>query len=175
MAEALVNEQDRAAPVSPYAPTVVTVGLSQEDRQSLRRILAGRDWHLREAHGCHEALVILSNQVVPVVVCERDLPVGNWKDLLGALQSLAPSPGLVLSSRIADAGLWAEVLNLGGDDLLTVPFSPDEVLRVLNLAIRRWRHKWEMSSVATAKPHPEWLFEEPVLTGIEREIAALAV
>ena len=176
MAEVLISEQEiAAAPANPHAPTVVVVGLSPEDRLSLRRILAEKDWNLREAHGCHEALVILSNQVVPVVLSEHDLPVGNWRDLLASLQSLAPSPGLVVSSRIADTSLWAEVLNLGGDDLLTAPFSRDEVLRVLDLALQRWRQKWQMSSVETAKPYPEWLFKDPILTGREREIAALAV
>ena len=37
-------------------------------------------------------------------------------------------------SRLADEALWAEVLNLGGYDLLASPFDPIEVDRVVTLA-----------------------------------------
>jgi DNA-binding NarL/FixJ family response regulator len=175
MPEALLNEQEIAPPADPEAPTVLAVGLDSEDRVALRRILAGKGWHLREAHGCHEALVILSNQVVPVVLCECELPVGNWKDLLASLQSLAPSPCLVVSTRMADTRLWAEVLNLGGDDLLMAPFSPNDVLRVLDLTLQRWRRKWQSSPMDTSQPHPSWLFEDLDVSAVERKIAVLAV
>jgi hypothetical protein len=42
-----------------------------------------------------------------------------------------------VSSRVADDRLWAEVLNLGGYDLLTNPFAPAEVSRVVDLAANR--------------------------------------
>jgi DNA-binding response OmpR family regulator len=74
---------------------------------------------------------------VPVIVCERDLPDGTWKDILGDTAEFPNPPALVVTSRLADDYLWAEVLNLGGYDLLAKPFSESEVKRVLAAALRR--------------------------------------
>jgi len=38
---------------------------------------------------------------------------------------------LIVTSRVADARLWAEVLNLGGFDVIAKPFHAPEVLHVL--------------------------------------------
>jgi DNA-binding response OmpR family regulator len=46
-------------------------------------------------------------------------------------------PTLIVTSRLADDELWAEVLNLGAYDVLAQPFDPDEVYRVVFLA---WQH-----------------------------------
>ena len=43
-------------------------------------------------------------------------------------------PQLIVADRLADDALWAEVLNLGGYDLLMTPFEPEEVLRVVSMA-----------------------------------------
>lgn len=42
---------------------------------------------------------------------------------------------------MADERLWAEVLNLGGYDVLPTPFEPDEVTRVCTGAWLAWKHK----------------------------------
>jgi hypothetical protein len=39
-------------------------------------------------------------------------------------------PNFIVFSCLADEFLWAEVLNLGGFDVLMTPFEPEEVLRV---------------------------------------------
>jgi hypothetical protein len=46
---------------------------------------------------------------------------------------------VIVSSRLADERLWAEVLNLGGYDVLGMPFEPEKVLRVADSAWRAWK------------------------------------
>jgi hypothetical protein len=46
---------------------------------------------------------------------------------------------LVVASHCADEFLWAEVLNLGGYDVLAQPFEDGDVLRVLASALRERR------------------------------------
>jgi DNA-binding response OmpR family regulator len=74
----------------------------------------------------------------PVVLCDRDLPDGSWKDLLGATKTLSRPPRVVVTSRLAEERLWAEALNLGCHDVLHQPFQASELFRVLNLAWRNW-------------------------------------
>jgi DNA-binding response OmpR family regulator len=45
---------------------------------------------------------------------------------------------LIVTSRTADEHLWAEVLNIGGYDVLPQPFNRDEVERVVAAARRHF-------------------------------------
>jgi DNA-binding NtrC family response regulator len=95
----------------------------------------------RAASTCREALDMLRQQEIGVVLSEADLPGGNWKDVLDCLASLAAPPRLIVTSRLADERLWAEVLNLGGYDVLETPFEREEVLRVVDLAYLDYRNR----------------------------------
>ena len=86
---------------------------------------------------------------MPVVICERDLPFGSWKDLLQEIQTLPDPPLLIVTSRLADEGLWAEALNLGAYDVLAKPFDRKEVTRVVSLAWRWWSSERQRKSVAS--------------------------
>jgi hypothetical protein len=79
---------------------------------------------------CRGALALLRGQSIPALLCERDHADGSWEDLLNATARLPAPPNLVVFSRLADEFLWAEVLNMGGFDVLIAPFEPEEVLRV---------------------------------------------
>jgi DNA-binding NtrC family response regulator len=91
-----------------------------------------------------------------VVVCERDLPPGSWKDVLDQVTILPDPPSFVVTSRLADAPLWAEALNLGAFDVLAKPFDSTEAIRVIGAAWRAWGRnhlparregsKWEVAA-----------------------------
>jgi DNA-binding response OmpR family regulator len=77
------------------------------------------------------------------VVCERDLPDGTWRDVLEQLGSEPGRPVLIVTSNLADEWLWAEVLNLGGCDVLAKPFDAEDTRHVLETAYLRrrdWNH-----------------------------------
>lgn len=119
--------------------TLLGVGPDEEDLFFLRNICAGAGWTLREARTLKGALACLDGWPIPVVLCERTLPDGRWKELLGALGKLPHPPLLIVWSRQADSSLWAEVLNLGGFDVLAAPFRVAEVVHVVGMALRTWR------------------------------------
>src|SRR4029077_19004611 len=106
--------------------------------QFLRTILAGFPWKLASVATLVEGVRHAKSQSVPVIVCEREFRDGNWKLLLDEVGRLAKPPRLILASRFADERLWAEVLNLGGHDLLATPFDADEVHRVVSYAVDSW-------------------------------------
>jgi hypothetical protein len=92
-------------------------------------------------------LALLRDQSVPVLLCERDQADGNWEDLLKATARLPAPPRLIVFSRLADASLWGQVLNLGGFDVLMTPFEPEEVLRVTFAAWSRWERDFVPSTL----------------------------
>jgi DNA-binding response OmpR family regulator len=120
------------------------------DRARLREILSQGNWKLHEASDCGEALALLRDESVPVLLCERHHADGNWEDLLKATARLPAPPNLIVFSRLADESLWARVLNLGGFDVLMTPFEPEEVLRVTFSAWSRWECDFGASTAKEA-------------------------
>ena len=115
----------------------ILVSPDQEDYRSLTNILESNQWSVRGALSFREALQLLSDLQEPAVVaCERELPDGDWKDVYQFIESLSNPPPLVVVSRHADESLWAEVLNVGGYDVLAKPFEEGEVQRVMTMARR---------------------------------------
>lgn len=132
---------------SPGGAAVLAVSPLRTDRVRLREILSQGNWKVNEASDCSEALALLRGQSVPVLLCERDHADGNWEDLLKATARLPAPPNLIVFSRLADASLWAQVLNLGGFDVLMTPFEPEEVLRVTFAAWSRWERDFVPSTL----------------------------
>ena len=73
-----------------------------------------------------------------MIFCDHSVEDGTWQDLLNRVSAIAGPPLVVVTSRLADDHLWAEVLNVGGWDVLAKPFREREVLHVLDTA---WIHK----------------------------------
>jgi DNA-binding NtrC family response regulator len=84
------------------------------------------------------ALSALRRHQYEVIVCERDLQPGSWKDVLDQAVILPDPPVLIVTSRFADERLWAEALNLGAYDVLAKPLDRTEAMRVLSAAKRAW-------------------------------------
>jgi len=115
---------------------LLVVSTDEQVHSSLREILR-RDCQFHRAASRRDALSCVQ-QVHPwVVVCDQLLADGDWRDLLKDLQGEHRMPPLIVSSRLADDRLWAEVLNLGGYDLLASPFAASEVSRVVRMAAHR--------------------------------------
>jgi len=90
-----------------------------------------------------ETVRCLKGSSTPVVLSDRDLPDGSWRELLAEIQTLSRPPRLVVTSWLADERLSAEALNLGCHDVLAQPFRASELFRVLNFAWRSWRSEEE--------------------------------
>ena len=142
---------EKSVPSPEQTAGVLAVSSSPADRGRLREILFQANWKLHEASDCSEALAMLRDQNVPVLLCERDHADGNWEDLLTATARLPAPPKLIVFSRLADDSLWAMVLNLGGFDVLMTPFEPEEVLRVTFAAWSRWEYDFVASTAHAAR------------------------
>ena len=113
---------------------VLSISQDPEDHATLRRILSGLSWVVSTAANCRQAVRKLSLEEVSVIFCESLLEDGTWKNVLAQTRGEAHPPLLIVTSRVADEHLWAEVLNLGGYDVLAKPFNPEEVRHVCTTA-----------------------------------------
>jgi DNA-binding response OmpR family regulator len=101
-------------------------------------------WTIQRVRSCQEAMPLIGQHLTRVVVCERDLSDGNWKDVLEMAVARKYPPVLIVTFRLADEQLWSEVLNLGGYDVLAKPLDPTEVHRTINLAWQHWSNQCDM-------------------------------
>jgi DNA-binding NtrC family response regulator len=81
---------------------------------------------------------------ISIVLCEYDLSPGSWKDLLEFVEGLSAPPPVIVTSRVADERMWAEVLNLGGYDVLARPLNSEEVIRTITSAWSLWQHRFRV-------------------------------
>jgi len=137
-----MRSQTRILPAPGQSEALLAVGLSCDDHRALKSILASLQWKLTSVESLAEGVRQVLSRSLPVIVCEHKLPVGSWKVLLDRTSVLSPTPSLIVSSRLADEGLWAEVLNLGGYDVLATPFEAGEVRRVLSQAVDSWHWRF---------------------------------
>lgn len=125
--------------------TVVAVLTDDQDRNSLRGIFAHSNWGLRFVPTLGAADRLLRQTTAGILIASEALPEGDsWREALRRTQQMESRPLLIVASRLADEGLWAEVLNIGAYDVLATPFDPREVYRVISFAWQTWRRKKEL-------------------------------
>ncbi|MBL8290879.1 MAG: response regulator [Bryobacterales bacterium] len=115
----------------------------KEDHIFVARIFDGVTWRVSGVSSCAEALEILPAWRSAVVICDSELPDGDWKEILEALVLLPCPPPMVVTSRLADERLWGEVLHLGGYDVLAKPLDKREVLWAVNSAWQQCYRRME--------------------------------
>jgi DNA-binding response OmpR family regulator len=126
--------------------TVRILGIltAEEDRESLRELSRAFGWTALLIHNGRDLSVAFQQFQPHVVITDWMLAGGEgWKDVLHTAQDQPESPPVIVSSRLADERLWAEVLNLGGYDLLLRPLVASEVHNVVSMARRSQENKWE--------------------------------
>jgi len=123
---------------SEYQVSALLVGEFDQDRLLVDDIFRRAGWRLFEVPGGREAMECLERNPVQVVIVEKEGPGWHWKNVLSDLRQLTHPPQLIVTSRNADDRLWAEVLNIGGYDVLPQPLNPDEVRRVVAAARRHF-------------------------------------
>ena len=125
------------------ALAVLAVIPNEADRDALRGLFRRSNWLVSFTSSIAETMRSLKESPMPVVLCDRDLPDGSWKDLLAAVHTLRRPPRVVVTSRLVDERLWAEALNLGCHDVLPQPFHAGELFPVVSFAWRNWRDERE--------------------------------
>jgi DNA-binding NtrC family response regulator len=130
--------------------TVLAISSRQEDHAALQEILGHSNWVMFQARDCRQAVQFLGKHPAGVIVCDYDLPDGTWQDIQSSVSALEAPPPVIVSACQADDRVWAEVLSLGGYDVLPKPFDSSEVVRILGLAWRHWKDTCRRSHKAHA-------------------------
>ncbi len=115
--------QDQSPATDHAEKSALLISAREQDHEFLRGIFQQNGWTLLSAHSLGPAASLLRNNEPAIIITEKDLPVGTWKDVLAIVHLLSTRPLVIVVSRLADDYLWAEALNLGAYDVLAKPFS----------------------------------------------------
>jgi DNA-binding response OmpR family regulator len=121
--------------------TVLAILPCPDDQIALKEIFSHSKWNLHLVERLELARSLLNEFAAGIVISDDRLPDARWQDVLLELQCRRVEPVLIVVSRLADDELWAEVLNLGGYDLLATPLQATEVIRSVPLAWRHWQDR----------------------------------
>lgn len=86
------------------------------------------------ATGLAHALALLRRNAYAAILTEASLGDATWRDVLAHTRRTGLRCAVVVTDRLADDELWAEVLDAGAYDLLAQPFEAGELRRVLGSA-----------------------------------------
>lgn len=112
--------------------SVMILSPNERIRASLLAILAEDAWRVHQVANHVEAIALLERRNIPVAIVD-----GWWHEILEAAAAFHKHPSVIVTVPFADEMLWAEVLNLGGYDVLAQPFDVNEVTRIVNAGFRQ--------------------------------------
>jgi DNA-binding NtrC family response regulator len=128
--------------------TVVCLVADHNDRRLLANLSFDNGWIMHFVDSSAEAQAASAKLGVPVILYDRDLPSGDWRDIVSLLASSSCPTCVILISRVADDHLWEEVIRRGGYEVLSKPLRPEEVVRMIKLAWSFWNSMMKMPAYA---------------------------
>src|SRR4051812_37735936 len=111
-----------------------------DDEPSIQRglvpLLKSRGYDVEGVTRGHAALTAFSRVAPDIMILDLGLPDLEGSEVCRRVRTQSAVPIIVLSARGADADKIA-ALDEGADDYVTKPFSPEELLARVRVALRR--------------------------------------
>ena len=82
---------------APVVFAVLGISSHREDLATLGSMFQRRGWKFHEARSLREASAILCAHWVPLIICDRSLADGNWKDILSLTAPLLEMPRVIVA------------------------------------------------------------------------------
>ncbi|HET9831607.1 MAG TPA: response regulator transcription factor [Vicinamibacterales bacterium] len=117
-------------------PRILLVDDEVSIQRALTPLLRARGYDVEVAGSGAGALKAVGLRTPDLMVLDLGLPDVEGAEICRRVRTFSQLPILVLSARNGDADKVA-ALDLGADDYVTKPFSPDELLARIRVALRR--------------------------------------
>lgn len=114
-------------------------------RSLISTALESREYRILTAANGGSALMALSSNHPDILILDLGLPDMDGVDIIRRVREWSNLPIIVVSARSDDSDK-IEALDAGADDYLTKPFSVDELLARIRVAVRRIQYLHEEPS-----------------------------
>ena len=131
-------------------PLILVVEDDGTVRNLITTTLKSNEYRYLTATDGESAIAAASTQQPDIVLLDLGLPDMDGVEVIKRIRSWTQMPIIVISARSEDADKIA-ALDAGADDYLTKPFSVEELLARLRVALRRVRYDSQKTSGEAAR------------------------
>ena len=117
--------------------TVLIVDDERDIRRALRIYLQGEGYSVLEAQNGAEALALLHEQEVQLILMDVMMPVMDGVETTQQLRGFCNAPVIFLTAKSEDEDKILG-LTIGADDYVTKPFKPLELMARIKAQLRRY-------------------------------------
>ena len=120
-------------------PPVLVVDDEKNMRLSLQTLLGDAGFQVRAVESAEEALKVLGEQEVFMVITDARLGGMSGYELLARLRSQKPDLPVLMITAYATPRLAVEAIQAGAMDYVAKPFAPEELLHAVGRCAERHR------------------------------------
>ena len=115
---------------------VLVVDDNAEQVNILKKILAREGYAVSAATSGDDALKIIQDATVDVLITDMSMPEMDGITLLKKAKVLKKNLPVIIITAFGEWGPYAEALREGAADFLSKPFKVDEILKVLKRVVQ---------------------------------------
>jgi len=121
-------------------------------RTSIRKKLSQSGYCCAEASNAGEALKLLKDEMVELVILDINMPGQSGSDILPSIRQMYPETAVIMSTATSDSNVIIECMKLGAQDYIVKPFDLNDVsasveramkVRKLELEIQEYQRNLE--------------------------------
>ncbi len=124
-----------------YKTKVLVVDDDETVRVLLQRILQAAGYEAVIAANGKEALSVIADGGIDVVMLDINMPGLSGVEVLGKISTDWPDLCVIMVTAVADVQTAVTAMKLGAHDYITKPFDQDEALRKIRLAVVNWQER----------------------------------
>jgi len=123
---------------------VLVVDDEETVRVLLERILQAAGYETVIAANGEEALSVIADGDIDVVMLDVNMPGLSGVEVLGKISTDWPDLCIIMVTAVADVQTAVTAMKLGAYDYITKPFNQDEALRKIHQAIMNWQERLKL-------------------------------
>jgi two-component system response regulator (stage 0 sporulation protein F) len=100
------------------------------------RILSGANFRVDTASGVNEALRILRDQRIDLVISDMRMPDTDGLSFVQEIRRVGNNLPVVILTAYGEVDTYLQAMNLGATEFLNKPIKSDELLRVVRACLR---------------------------------------
>lgn len=116
--------------------TILIVDDEEEIRKMLNIFLDAAEFKVAESENGKQSIRMAASVKPDLIILDLGLPDMDGKDIVKSIREWSQVPIVVLTVRSDDSEI-ADALNMGADDYITKPFSPEVLLARINANLRK--------------------------------------
>ena len=110
-------------------------------RMLFRRVLQAAGYDVATAADGKEALAVIADSDIDVVLLDINMPGLSGIDVLGKISTDWPNVCAIMVTAVADVQTAVAAMKLGAYEYITKPFDQDEMLHKIRLATEKWQEQ----------------------------------